>query len=126
MVSSRLIRKLAAVSAALGILFAQFMVAAYACPPATHAAQAQLAEVSEMPCHQQSSRPDGLCEAHCQDQHKNVPAALAPLSADFVPAFVVRLPDPQASAQIAAATSVDEATPHHSPPILLRNACFRI
>ncbi len=123
---SRLIRKLAASAAALGILFSQFMVAAYACPVLAHEVTAQAGAESAMPCHQQKAADDGLCEAHCQDGHKNVASPVNVVAADFVPAFIVRLPEAQPDSQIAEAFALDVATPHHSPPILLRNACFRI
>ncbi|HEX9391719.1 MAG TPA: hypothetical protein VF928_10455 [Usitatibacteraceae bacterium] len=126
MSSHRFIRKLAASAAALGILFAQFMVAAYACPVVAQDIQAQQSAEAPMPCHQQSDKADGLCEAHCQDSHKNVASAINAIATDFVPAFVARLPEPQPATQVAAAASIDETSPHHSPPILLRNACFRI
>lgn len=127
MIFSRYIRKLAAVTAVLGLLFAQFTVAAYACPLEPNAIAAHVAvESSGPPCHQGKDTQGSLCEAHCQDGQKNVPAAHTPPAADFVAAFIVTLPAQQPARQTADAIAIDNTTPHHSPPILLRNACFRI
>ena len=127
MVFSRLIRKFAAITAVLGLLFAQFTVAAYACPLEPNAMAAHVAvESSGPPCHQGKDTQGSLCDAHCQDGQKNVPAAHIPPAADFVAAFIVRLPPSQPAQQIADAAAIDNTTLHHSPPIILRNACFRI
>ena len=132
MISSRLVRKLASLTAVLGILFAQFAVATYACPlemnksEMNKSVERAAVESAGMPCHQNAKTANGLCEAHCQDGQKNVPGALTPPAVDFVAAFIVRLPAEQPAQQIADAAAVNDSTPHHSPPILLRNGCFRI
>ena len=134
MIFSHSLRKFAAITALLGLVFAQLMVAAYACPMAAMAAEARadfVADVSadlaasSMICDPGSTMQDGLCKAHCQGEQENNSALAAPPT-DFVPAFIVRLSAPPLAQHAACSAAINTATPHHSPPILLRNACFRI
>jgi hypothetical protein len=130
---SRRLRKFAASIAILGLLFAQLMVAAYACPRIANASPAQAeAAASLPPCHRAiqggdgGNEVDGLCAAHCQEDGKIVAAAHNPASADFVPAFIVRLDTLPQWSQSDAGARLEIPTPHHSPPILLRTGCLRI
>ncbi len=127
-------RKFAAVVAILGLLFAQLAVSAYACPMMAAAFSAGSAgltgagdEAATPPCHHQTSGGDqGLCQAHCQSgqqiagEHPTGHAA-----ADFVPSFIADVPLPQIDFPSSARATV--ALVHAtSPPIAIRNCCFRI
>ena len=138
MIFSHFRRKLAATTAALGLIFAQLMVAAYACPMVAMAIEARAdiaaeasADVgadiatSSMICDPSSTMQDGLCKAHCQSEQENISALAAPAT-DFIPAFIVRMPAPQIAQHGAPGAAVNIATLDYSPPILLRNACLRI
>lgn len=127
MFSIRLIRKLAACIAILGMLFTQFAVSAFACPAIAQALEATVMMDSGdlQPCYQTADVAGGLCQAHCEDGQKNVGTSHVP-PADFVPAFSVTLPILDASQQAQLAFAAANTAPPPSPPVHLRNCVFRI
>ncbi|MBI3715744.1 MAG: hypothetical protein HY255_07105 [Betaproteobacteria bacterium] len=128
MMLPRLARKLAAATAILGLLFSQIAVSAYACPVMFGgAAQASSGESAEPPCHHQAGDTNrGLCQAHCQhgQQSSGDASALATV-ADFVAAYAVIVPAATQDMQSATPIGIDlfHST---SPPLAIRNCCFRI
>ncbi len=130
MISLRLLRKLAAGAAILGMLFTQFAVAAYACPAVAGALEANSLviadEAESLPCQQSMGSLAGLCKAHCEDGQKNVTGAPHMPPADFVPAFAVTLQTQDVSQQAQLAFVTTNTVPPPQPPVHLRNCVFRI
>ena len=128
MLLPRLIRKLVACAAILGLLFTQLAVSAYACPVTFGgAAQAAGGESADPPCHHQAGDTNrALCQAHCQhgQQSSGDASALATV-ADFVATYAVVVPAETQTVQMAAPIGIDlfHST---SPPLAIRNCCFRI
>jgi hypothetical protein len=119
---SRPARQIAACLAALGLLFSQVALAAYACPmEAAMPAEA----VGDAECCQESAMATAsLCSEHCKDSGAAIADAV-PMPPDFVPAFTVRLEQPE------TAHSLHPYTPEilsraASPPLSILNCCFRI
>jgi len=124
----RLIRKVAACIAVLGLLFAQFAVSAYACPVTSgSAAQATSSEAAEPPCHHHDGDTNrSLCQAHCQhgQQSSGDASALATV-AGFVATFAVVMPAATSGTIVSAPADFD-LIHSTSPPLAIRNCCFRI
>lgn len=129
MISVRLLRKLAACAAILGILSAQFAVAAYACPALSEAMESKTSatpyEVDSRPCYPSQDAPIGLCKAHCEDGQKNVTGTHVP-PPDFVPAFAVTLQIQDVSKQAQLAFAIANTISPSEPPLHLRHCVFRI
>lgn len=126
MSSLRHTRKLAAVLTLIGLLFAQMVVSAYACPAMAPDQVVASVDDSMPPCHKSADADRGLCLAHCQDGQKISGDHTALHSAaTFVAAFTITLLPASAEALPAAPISADlfRAT---SPPASIRNCCFRI
>ncbi|MBL8522585.1 MAG: hypothetical protein JNN20_02735 [Betaproteobacteria bacterium] len=124
----RIHRKAVSLFAFVALLFAQFAVSAYACPMLTQGSGSQNAAVSNSVS--SADEPDaaqpGLCQAHCEDGQQNVNDSAPTLaSVDFAPAFVVYLQLVDLPSQLTTTLfpSLLHAT---SPPIPIRNCCFRI
>jgi hypothetical protein len=117
-----LFRSAAACIAALGILFSQVALAAYACPMEFVAAAAS-AEPADC-CLEEAAATASLCEEHCKDSKAST-ADNAPASVDFVPAFTVWLTRP---AGVSQPPNFSSPTLVHatSPPLSILNCCFRI
>jgi hypothetical protein len=105
-------RSLSAVLALVAVLFAQFSVAAYACPTSKVANASPAAACDEM----DGAQPN-LCEKHCHDELQSGSAIAAPFA--FVAAFVatLRLPQPRAEKSthavgLAHAISPPQAVSH--------------
>ena len=110
------------------LLFTQLAVSAYACPMLADALNAQDEVISALA----SSADDadmgqlGLCQKHCENGQQSVSESGAPLaSVVLAPAFVVSLPAVQASS--VPSTALYPALIHAtSPPLRIRDCCFRI
>ncbi len=125
---NRLSRKFAAVFTVLGLLFAQWAVAAFPCPVIARALAAPAAAEEVMPCHKpdgQAATGSALCHKHCQqddnatgDQAVNLPVA-------FVPAYSVSLP-PARTTQVRQL--IDDIDQHAGapPPVSLLYSRFQI
>jgi hypothetical protein len=122
---TRSLRRMAAWSALLALLFAQVCLAAYACPlvlPVEASATAMPAGCDgEAP-----PQPDALCEAHCQGTSASVSAAQPPAVAilDTAPLIVV-------ASDVVAATSRraptdDVVATAAAPPATIRFCRFLI
>ena len=125
---NRYIRKWTAWFALAGFVFAQVAVSAYACPLSASNSAAEMSQASAqntgMP-YADSTRPDAaLCHGHCQ-QGKLVSSDAQPPAMEFVPAFVVTVPVAFEMPRISA-PSVPELIHPISPPLSIRNCCFRI
>ena len=104
----------------LALLFAQGALAAYACPATLSGAPA-----GEVPCDQMDGDSIPLCHGHCADEEQKPHEGAAGSAAQFVPAFVVRVPlapDPGS----ARAASAGPASPAAPPALILRNRRLRI
>lgn len=121
----RSIRKLAACVGLSALVFAQLAVAAYACP-----AMAQTIEAAQQaatpPCQDMDMDQPALCQAHCQDGQQNVnDLQLLSALSGFVPGFIVTI---DSAARILLPTRPASPSLLHStsPPLSIRNCCFRI
>lgn len=106
------------------LVFAQLAVAAYACPSDSRGDGATPEARFTPPCEQIDRERTNLCEKHCHDAEQSQSASPA-LHGAFVPGFiaVVALPPPKAFSAFAGDPALLHAT---SPPITIRNHCFRI
>ena len=126
---NRFTRKLVSLLGIAAVLFAQFVVSAYACPlqfMGLDPADAVVNSTDAASC-ENGLEPSALCQKHCQDEQQNVKDSAQP--AQFVSV---------ASAFTVVLTPVDQhapALPHRqlptlqhatSPPLSIRNCCFRI
>ncbi len=120
MTRTHLSRHLAAIVAALGMLFSQLALAAYACPMERMTMTEALAEAEC--CRESASATASLCHEHCKDSQLAAQDSVPDLPG-FVPAFTVTLP-------VASMHECEysQATPAHltSPPLFILNCCFRI
>ena len=121
----RITRKLAACIGLSALVFAQLAVSAYACPALAQAIEAaQLAETTAPPCHDMDQ--PALCRVHCQDGLQNVndvQPAFALLG--FVPGFIVTI-DSAAQKPLQVLPASPSLLHSTSPPLSIRNCCFRI
>lgn len=121
----RITRKLVACIGLSALVFAQLAVSAYACPVLAAAIE-DAQPATTPPCHDMDMDQPALCQSHCQDGQQNindVQPAFAP--AGFVPGLIVMIDSatqkplqlPPASPLLLRSTS---------PPLSIRNCCFRI
>lgn len=117
-----LCRHFAAIVAALGMLFSQLALAAYACPM-ERMEQGMAMEEAEC-CQESASATASLCQEHCKDSQAAVPDS-APDLPGFVPAFTVSLP---LARSILPCCEYSQAVLSRatSPPLAILNCCFRI
>jgi len=126
--SMRPIRRVVALVAAFGIVFAQLAVTAYACPvqgsallPAT-ARSAPVADAADHPCGGMATEPAApqtvACEVHCTD------GATLPAPPDLPPVALTVLPLPPMPLVAFAAGDVAARTPYvalpGAPPLTLQ------
>lgn len=122
-------RKIISFIAIIALLFTQLAVSAYACPMLNGGvtAQMQMADNADTTCDEMDMAQPGLCQHHCLDgQQINNDSPLDPSALAFIPAFVVSLTVSVTTTfetTIVAAPSLHHAT---SPPLSIRNCCFRI
>ncbi|HUP29868.1 MAG TPA: hypothetical protein VM122_06820 [Usitatibacter sp.] len=115
-------RFLTAVFTVIALLFAQLAVAAYACPELTPQAAPAMSE-SASHCDQLDARLKNLCQKHCHGVEQSQPGPATPAAFVAVPIAVWEPPR----------QALPIAHPGHpalfhaiSPPLTIRNCCFRI
>ncbi len=124
----RFIRKLAACIGLTALVFAQLAVSAYACPVLAQAIEAAQA-AGTPPCHgtdgMDNDQP-ALCQVHCQDGLQNIndtqPTFTLP---GFVSGFIVMI-DSAAQQPLPVRPASPSMLHSTSPPLSIRNCCFRI
>lgn len=128
MKTSRPSRFLAALLTIFSLLFAQLAVAAYACPNSTTAPIAASASQSDMPgCTGMDHDQPGLCKVHCDKNHQTIDTPAAPHVSPFVASTLVYiLSDSGPTSPIFAHNGASLLQHTTSPPIAIRNCCFRI
>jgi hypothetical protein len=114
-------RTLIAFLAACVFLFAQLAVAAYACPGSSQQEAAAAAE--RPPCAELDTELSNLCQKHCHGSEQS--QAASPVPAAFVPAFIATIARSPETVRVERSqpSSSRHAT---SPPLTIRNCCFRI
>ena len=129
---NRPFRKLAGWIGIVAVVFAQLALSAYACPLLFQSLGESADSVGQWDVTSDvtSSSPDfmssGLCKKHCENEQQSVNDSPHPLaSVTNAPAFILALVanPPAPSASKALAPSLLHAT---SPPLSIRNCCFRI
>jgi len=124
-------RTLAALLAAVAVLFSQLAVSAYACPGVDGMARAVITNEEAPPCHEQPSTDElaALCQAHCQQGAQSLEKrASVPEFALTAGLAVVAIAPRNAS---RPTTAFVEAQPSllerpTGPPLAVRHCCFRI
>ena len=125
---NRVYRKLAGWIGIVAVVFTQFAVSVYACPLLLQSLNegADTVSLSDPT----SGSPDfvsaGLCQKHCENGQQNVNDSPQPLLSDMLaPTSVVSqlINPPEPLPVMALAPSLLRAT---SPPLSIRNCCFRI
>lgn len=115
--------------AIIAMLFTQLAGSAYACPMQNGGvtAQMQMADNADATRDDRDMAQPAMCQHHCQDgQQINNDSPLDPSALAFVPVLVVSLTVAATTTfetSIVAAPSLHHAT---SPPLSIRNCCFRI
>lgn len=111
------------------VLFAQFVVSAYACPlqfMGLDPAQAVFNTADTAPC-ENGLEPSALCQKHCQDEQQNVKdTAQPPQFISVAPAFVVVMTPVDQHTPAAPRRQLPTLRHATSPPLSIRNCCFRI
>ena len=111
-----------------GLVFAQLAVAAYACPldaPGSASKMYQASgEQTNMPCADSTRADAALCHEHC-NQGNLISADAQPAAIEFVSVFEVTVPVVFEMPGVAA-PPVPELIHPISPPLSIRNCCFRI
>lgn len=122
-------RLITVVFALFSLLFMQLAVAGYVCPMEGKAAEIATMAEAGMPCAGdmvQDTEQPGLCHAHCQSSEQSVekvqsPAPSAAVATGFTytvqPVRLVIPSYPRQGSQLQRTTS---------PPLQVRNCCFRI
>jgi hypothetical protein len=125
---SRPSRYFAALVTLFSLLFTQLAVAAYACPDWKMSSVSVQSSQAMVGCTEMDAQQPGLCKAHCDGNHQTLDTPAAPLVAPFVAStlscvlFEFALTEP-ALRDNSASGPLLHAT---SPPISIRNCCFRI
>ena len=125
---NRFYRKLAGWIGIAAVVFTQLAVSAYACPlPLQSLSEgADAVSLSDPPSGSLGFVSAGLCQKHCENGQQSVNDSPQPLaSVTLAPAFIVSLGilPPPAPQLTAFSPSLRHAT---SPPLSIRNCCFRI
>lgn len=123
----RLSHFVAALVTLFSLLFTQMAVAAYACPGQANATFSVSVDADPDAVDMDADEP-GMCKAHCDNGKQSFDAPGAAHAAPFVAAALTGvLPDARlveaALEGLATAAPVTRTT---SPPIAIRNCCFRI
>jgi hypothetical protein len=126
---SRFHRKIVSLIGIFALLFAQLAGSAYACPfqmqGIADTAMAGSAE-SDGPTAALDPASPALCEQHCQYGKQSINDAPQPMaSVVLAPAFVVTLDCPSVLPTTSAAAAPSRLY-DSSPPLSIRNCCFRI
>ena len=127
---NRITRKLVSLLGIVAVVFTQLAVSAYACPVQSMGIgqSGTVDRVSAANSDGRDADSPALCQKHCDNGQQNVNDAPPPPASDShaqAAAFIVTLPlDPPAPLTTAAlAPSLLRTT---SPPLSIRNCCFRI
>jgi hypothetical protein len=128
----RTFRPVTALVALFCVLFMQFAVAAYACP-GMGAAQSAQAEASAPEhqvmtgCHGMDAKQPTLCHASDQSGNQSLDKPEIPQIQPFVPGQLVTSIEFSADMRDAPVVPVQEPslTRATSPPLAVRNCCFR-
>jgi hypothetical protein len=142
---TRTIRRTVARAMIAALLFAQMMVAAYACPvisprgadgpmPAEAARHAVVAvpdsprQAAEMPagCGGMTFDSPNLCAAHCQAGDQNIDGAQTPAAPAFMLSSFYVVHIPFAPAELDRNSAPTEAINAIPPPHAILHCCFRI
>ena len=104
------------------LLFAQLAVAAYACPAMSPQAVSASSEAASH-CDKLDPRLTNLCQKHCHGVEQSQSASAAP--APFIPALIGML---EPALQVLPIANLEPPALFHanSPPLTIRNCCFRI
>ena len=122
---NRVTRKLVSLIGIVAVVFAQLAVSAYACPM-EFAALDEAVGVPETNSSGRDASAPALCQKHCENAQQNVNDTPQPLAGvSLASAVVVTLAIDRAMSlpAKAATSSLHHAT---SPPLSIRNCCFRI
>lgn len=114
--------------AIVAVLFTQLAGSAYACPMLNGGVGApmQMANNADAVCDDMDMAQPAMCQHHCQEgQQINNDSALDQSALAFFPASIVSLVviTTTFETSIVATPSLHHAT---SPPLSIRNCCFRI
>jgi hypothetical protein len=122
----RFTRKLAACIGLSALVFAQLAVSAYACPALAQTMEAAQ-QAATPPCHDMDMDQPALCQSHCQDGQQNVnDLQLLSALSGFVPGFIVTIIDSAAQMLQQVRPASPSLLHSTSPPLSIRNCCFRI
>ena len=121
----RITRKLAACIGLSVLVFAQLAVSAYACPVLAQAMEATQ-QAATPPCHEMDMDQPALCQSHCQDAQQSVNDVQPELALlGFVPGLIVTI-DSSAQETLQLPPASPLLLRSTSPPLSIRNCCFRI
>lgn len=132
MLQARSIRRWTACVVIVGILFSQLAVSAHACstvagePEAGASRQGEQTPTQALPGDKHGAGSAALCQTHCQDGQKTLGDGTAShVLPVFVPASMMLLAAdaPRLLPATFQTTDLFRAT---SPPLSIRNCCFRI
>jgi hypothetical protein len=125
-------RAVAALIALMSMLFMQLAMAAYACPALgsahSDAAMAIPDDSHAMPgCHGMDKTQPSLCHAHAEAGHQSLDKPEVPQIQPFmaVGLTLALTTADTAGSQLAAVPESTEASRATSPPLSIRNCCFR-
>src|SRR4051812_24129767 len=125
---SRSSRFIAALVTIFSLLFTQLAVASHACAVAGAVpASASMVRGDMAGCQEMHADQPGVCKAHCEAGYQSLDAPAAPLVQPFVAAqLAVILPVFGVAQAFVRALDVPALTHTTSPPLAIRNCCFRI
>lgn len=124
-------RFLAALVTLFSLLFTQLAVASYACPnvkPSSVSVSADSSQGAMPGCTGMDAQQPGLCKAYCTEDHQTLDTPTAPQVAPFVASSLACvLQDAGLAEPILGSNGASVRSQHAtSPPIAIRNCCFRI
>lgn len=124
------LRKIVSFFAIAAVLFTQLAVSAYACPmllkPFATPLQMQMNSDSDQACDDMAMNQSALCQHYCEDSQQIVnDAPVDQPSITLTSLFVINFTAMVSSfeSSLIIAPSLHHAT---SPPLAIRNCCFRI
>ena len=115
-------RFLTAAFTVFALLFAQLAGSAYACPAMSAQAVSASSEAASQ-CDKLDPQLTNLCQKHCHGVEQSPSASPAP--APFIPALIGML---EPALQVLPIANLGPPALFHanSPPLTVRNCCFRI
>lgn len=123
-------RLVTALVALFCVLFAQFAVAAYACPGMNtfQAVQSSVHSGHAMPgCHGMDTRQPALCQAHDQSGNQSLDKPDIPQVLPFIPSQIVAqlMPVDESGSIVAVSVPAPDMAHATAPPLAIRHCCFR-